>query len=566
MEVPLQNLIQKLQSKELDAAIIPSWDEWENEMVEDRYNRLKFISNFSGSNGLAIVDARGKKSAFFTDGRYMLQAHKEVPSKHFEVILFEGKAIARCLSNYENGRVGFDPYIARYSYLLYLLGLYPSLEFIPVKNLIPSNKPKIKSYMEPARKTERIPDDEAGTSFLEKKEIMFEALNDIKPNWYDYVLLTSPDIISWILNLRVIDKISMKNSSSLAINAYMLLNRKGKDIIYLESTHVFPRGISLSIKKLEDAISDFKKLEHQKLYVTRNTPYIFAEILTDYLQKEDVLAYKQCIKNQAEYENIADVHKVDGAMLTEFLSDLLRSDKIEKLDEFQLSQMLTDARKKSKSFICNSFPPIVGSGTNSAIIHYRPSPGDAKKISVDELLLIDSGGHYRWGTTDVTRTIKLGAPSEEEKRLFTKVLQGFIDVFLYEFEHATGKDLDDIARKPLKSIGYNYPHSTGHGVGFAINVHEGPISISQRYKGEILPGMIFSVEPGVYLEGKFGIRIENLTLVKQRKDGIRYLENLTWVPIQIDLVDMDELSDTQKKWLLEYNKNCESNCEWYSLT
>lgn len=564
MEVPLQNLIQNLKNENLNAAIIPSWDEWDNEIVEDRYNRLKAITNFSGSNGIAIIDAHGKKSAFLTDGRYTIQAKQEVSAEYFEIMQLEPKNIVKCLSKYKNYRVGFDVSIIRYSYLLYLFNLYPSLEFVPVQNLIPQSSFKRDKSIKTERKTEQIPDKDAGASFLEKKSMIFEELDEIKPNGYDYVLFTSPDIISWILNIRATDKIA-KDSSSLAINCYMMLKREGEeeDIIYVDDKYIVSNSLSLSVKGLEEVISDIKGLVRKKLYITRNTPYIIAGRFINYLQENDVLSYKKCIKNQTECENIAAIHKIDGAILTQFLSKLSANSEIAKLDEFQVSQMLTKAREENEKFICNSFAPIVGSGSNGAIIHYKPSRKDAKKINSDELLLIDSGGHYRWGTTDVTRTIKLSKPTDEERKLFTKVLQGFINVFLYQFNDATGKDLDDIARKPLNSIGYDYPHSTGHGVGYAINVHEGPISISQRYMKKILPGMVLSVEPGVYLEGKFGIRIENLALVKQQEDGKCYLANLTWVPIQMELVDINELSDAQKNWLIDYNKRCDENYLWY---
>lgn len=572
MEVPmensnyLKNYIEKfyntLELHKLDAAIVPSWDEWESEMVQPKYNRLGKLCNFTGTNGLAVISTKTLHTtpcAFFTDGRYTLQARKQVPEK-FGIFNFSCSQLITFLrAYYHNKRVGFDPRIIRHSHIDSFLEV-SEVEFIPIENLAPVGSENTDAK-KAVRQVEVVPTSVMGSSFEDKKKALFKDIEN-----YNYAFIASPDTVSWFLNMRAIDKISTNETFSLALNAYVLLSRSGKDVLYVDEEYNFPKLANLAVKNLQDIEKDLNAIEREKLFISKNTPYVFTSKFLDVLSNFDTPGYYKCIKSKAECKQMREVHLKDGVILTKFLQALQleveKNGTLNGLDEYTLGEQLTKARAGSNHFICNSFAPIVGSGPNGAIIHYRAEKGECSKIAENRLLLIDSGGHYRWGTTDVTRTIRLsdaGRSAEElekEKMLFTKVLQGMIELLLHEFDEETPSELDEIARSYLNGAGYDYPHSTGHGVGVALNVHEGPVRIGKNYDGVILPGMVLSIEPGVYLEGEFGIRIENLALVRQKSNGLKYFENLTFVPIQESLVDMNLLTEEQKDWLVEYNEAC----------
>ena len=258
------------------------------------------------------------------------------------------------------------------------------------------------------------------------------------------------------------------------------------------------------------------------------------------------------IKNKTEIKNMANAHIEDGVAVTKFLY-WIKNSNIKKLDEIKVEKKLEKFRKQRKNFLFPSFSTIAGSGPNGAIIHYRSNKKSNRKLNKDHLLLVDSGGQYKWGTTDVTRTICFNNPSKKIKELYTRVLKGHIAVATAKIERIkNGDNLDKIARKSLRSIKLDYKHGTGHGVGFFMNVHEGPQSISKNNHVKLKKGMIVSNEPGYYLENKFGIRIENLVYIDGNKKNL-YFKNLTYVPLEKDLVDETLLSKAEKDYIFKYN-------------
>ena len=226
-----------------------------------------------------------------------------------------------------------------------------------------------------------------------------------------------------------------------------------------------------------------------------------------------------------------------------------------KITEYDAQNKLERLRKLNKNYLYPSFNTIAGTGSNGAIVHYRATKNKNKIINNNDIFLCDSGGQYKYGTTDVTRTICLSKPKKYIKNIFTKVLKGHISVAISDLKiDNTGKLLDTKARKFLKQMNLDYEHGTGHGVGFFSNVHEGPQAISKLNKIKILEGMILSNEPGYYKKGRFGIRIENLLYVKKLKNKL-FFENLTLAPNDKDLIDFDQLNKSEKKYLFKYNMN-----------
>ena len=247
-----------------------------------------------------------------------------------------------------------------------------------------------------------------------------------------------------------------------------------------------------------------------------------------------------------------NAHIEDGVALTKFLYWIKKSE-INKLTEKDIESKLESFRKKNKNYLYPSFNTIASSGPNGAIIHYKSTENSNRKLNKKDLLLVDSGGQYKWGTTDVTRTVCFSNTSSKIKELFTRVLKGHIAVSLSEINHqTTGEDIDKKARQSLNSIGLDYRHGTGHGVGFFLNVHEGPQSISKNNQIKLREGMIVSNEPGYYLENKFGIRIENLVFIIKNKKKLNF-KNLTFAPIDKDLINFKMLTKKEKDYLFKYH-------------
>ena len=262
----------------------------------------------------------------------------------------------------------------------------------------------------------------------------------------------------------------------------------------------------------------------------------------------------KAIKNKTEIKNMMNAHIADGAALTKFLY-WIKNKKNFNFTEIDAEKKLENFRKKNKNFLYPSFNTIAGTGPHGAIIHYRADKNSNRKINKNDIFLCDSGGQYKYGTTDVTRTICFSTPPERVKDIFTRVLKGHIAVFntnLNKFN--TGEKIDNKARFFLKKVNLNYGHGTGHGVGYFLNVHEGPQAISKYNNVKIVPGMILSNEPGYYENNKFGIRIENLIYVENTKNK-KYFKNLTLAPIDTDLINFKMLNSSEKKYLFSYHMN-----------
>ena len=267
----------------------------------------------------------------------------------------------------------------------------------------------------------------------------------------------------------------------------------------------------------------------------------------------------KAIKNREEIRNIKLAHMYDGAALTKYLFWIKKNFNKKKITEISASKKLLNFRKKNKTFKFSSFPTISGTGPSGSIIHYKASKRSNRVLKKGDVYLVDSGGQYEFGTTDVTRTISLKNSDKRIKNIFTRVLKGHIAVSSFELRNNTsGSEIDTKARKYLREIGLNYSHGTGHGVGYFLNVHEGPQAISKNNKIRFQEGMVVSNEPGYYEKNKFGIRIENLIYVKKEKRK-KFFENLTLAPIDKELIDKHILSKKEKNWLNSYHHKVYKN-------
>ena len=279
-------------------------------------------------------------------------------------------------------------------------------------------------------------------------------------------------------------------------------------------------------------------------------------------KREDPIYHLKAIKNRTEIKNMVDAHILDGVALTKFLYWIKKINK-KKITEVEAAEKLENFRKKNKNYLFPSFDTIAGSGANGAIVHYRAKKRDCKNIDKKDIFLCDSGGQYKYGTTDVTRTICFSKQKQSIKNIFTKVLKGHIAVATTNInKNYTGKKIDKRARKFLNKSNLDYAHGTGHGVGFFLNVHEGPQSITKTNTVKIKEGMILSNEPGYYKTNKYGIRIENLVYVRKLNKNL-FFENLTMAPIEKDLINFNLLTAAEKNYLFKYHLEVYSKISKY---
>ena len=540
----IKKLKQKFQIYGVDGYIIPKNDEFFSEYANP--NRLKIISNFSGSAGMALI--LKDKNYLYVDGRYTLQGRLE-SGKEFEINEIPKFNPRQILSRYKRKmKLGFDPKLFTYQSLR--RHFLPEFELIAIKdNLIDqlyiNKKVKGKSFFQLSSKV-------AGETVRSKLK---KLLNFMSKKKIDNIFISAPENVSWLLNLRGHD-----NPNSPIPNCRLIVTKNEK--IYLFSSRDKIQNISnkipikLNYYEEKDFYTILYKLKGKNFSVDEISCSIFFEKLISskfkIINKLDPIYMFKSLKNNTELKNMEKAHVEDGVALTKFLY-WIKNTKIRNLDELKVQNKLENFRKKNKNYLYPSFNTIAGSGPNGAIIHYRADKKSNRKIKSNDIFLCDSGGQYKYGTTDVTRTICFKKPKDRIKNIFTRVLKGHIAVVstnLNKFNK--GKQLDARARFWLKKVNLDYGHGTGHGVGYFLNVHEGPQSLSKFNNIKIESGMIVSNEPGYYEENKFGIRIENLIYAIKDKSKF-YFKNLTLAPIDNDLINFNLLNYKEKQYLKSYH-------------
>ena len=534
----------------LDGYLVPKNDEYFNEYVNQSSDRLKFISNFSGSAGFAII--LKNKNYLFVDGRYTIQARIQ-SEKNFKIITIPQKFPKDVLKTKKKLKIGFDPKLHSEKQINFLFNI-KNIIIKPINgNLIDivwSKKPKdlIKPFFSLSKK-------DAGQSSQEK---IVKVKNVLLKNKADYLLVTAPENVAWILNIRGYD-----SAFSPIPNARLLINSKG-DIDLFSQLKKVTKIKKIFSKKIE--FYDEDKIEKKLSSLWKNNIWLdslscsihYKNLLRKrnrIIEKIDPIYFYKSIKNPTEIKNMKKSHMIDGVALTKFLFWLKKNFRKKKITEISAQKKLEGFRKMNKTYKFPSFSTISGTGPNSAIIHYKASVKSNRTLKRGDLYLVDSGGQYSFGTTDVTRTISLDNNSNFIREVYTRVLKGHIAVSDYKIrKNSKGSDIDRNARKPLKKVRLDYPHGTGHGVGYFLNVHEGPQSFSKNNKVNLKPGMIISNEPGYYKEGHFGIRIENLIYIKKNK-----FEELTMAPIEKNLIKKKMLNKKEIGWLNKYHAKVKKN-------
>ena len=532
----------------IDGYIIPKNDEFFSE--HSFPNRLKLISNFSGSAGLAII--MKNENLLFVDGRYTLQANNETGNnfKIFEIPKIMPFEVIKKLK--KKITLGFDPKLFTENNLkVYFKN---SCNLIPIKNNLIDKIYNLKNKRE-IREFYILNKNITGSSASIKINNLMSILKRTKT---DNIFISAPENCAWILNIRGFD-----NPNSPIPNCQIIVD-KNKNIYFFSNIKKINNiKKSISYKKIKFfEFKEFSKiisiLNGKSFCIDKNSCSIFNKsiILSKFIisRQIDPCYQLKAIKNSTEIKNMIDTHVIDGVALTKFLYWIKKRKNIN-LSEIDAEKKLENFRRKNKKFLFPSFNTIAGSGPNGAIVHYRASKKSNRKLNRKDIFLCDSGGQYKYGTTDVTRTICFSKPSKKIKDIFTRVLKGHIAVFNTNLNKTnTGDEIDKRARFFLKKIKLDYGHGTGHGVGYFLNVHEGPQAISKYNNVKILPGMILSNEPGYYKKNKFGIRIENLIYVKKIKNNVVF-KNLTMAPIDIDLVNFKMLTKEEKKYIHNYHLN-----------
>ncbi len=533
----------------LDGYLIPKNDEFFGEYVPLNQDDLQYITNFSGSYGLALI--LKKNNFLFVDGRYTIQANIE-SGKNFKVMPHPLLVKENNLK-LKNKRIGFDPKLFNENFIKKFSNKL-GIECIAIKsNLVKLIKEK-KTYFKKKKNFYFLDDSVTGESCLSKVENLKKYFFK---NKIDIMLVTSPENIAWLLNIRGHD-----SDFSPLPNCYLVIDKKMRIFLFCDLDKVnskFEKKLNfIHILKINVLESFLQRINNQNFLIDGLTCSIFykniIEKCNNIIQKTDPIYFFKSQKNKIEIKNTKKIHEYDGAALTKFLFWVRNNYKKKKITELSAQEKLLKFRKKFKKFKYPSFPTISSTGPNGAIIHYNVTKKTNRVLKKGNIYLVDSGGQYYYGTTDVTRTISLDSKSKKVKEIFTRVLQGHLNLSNYKIKKNTsGSILDQVARKSLKSIKLDYSHGTGHGVGYFLNVHEGPQSISKLNKVKLKPGMILSNEPGYYKKGKFGIRIENLIYIKKNKNGMVF-DNLTYAPIDKNLIIKELLNKKEIIWLNRYHK------------
>ena len=533
---------------QIDGYIVPKNDEFFSEYVSQNKDDLKYISNFSGSFGLALI--LKKKNYLFVDGRYTQQA-KIQSGKFFKIITIPQKFPSDILRN-KKIRIGFDPKLHTKK-LLKIFFYKSNFKLLPVEqNLI--KKIKIKSNQNKINKFFILPERAVGKDYkLKIKKLVSELIK----KKIDLQFITASENIAWLLNVRGQD-----SEFSPIPNSYLVVNSNNEIHFFcnLKKINSSFKNKLKKIKFLDIKYIDFflSRIKDKKVLIDSSSCSFYFENILGKNNKInsfiDPIYSLKSIKSKIEIQNTSKAHIDDGAALTKFLFWVKKNYKKKNITEISAQKKLLQFRKKIKNFKFLSFPTISGTGPNGAIIHYQASNKTNRKLNEGDIYLVDSGGQYRFGTTDVTRTISLNNHNLRIKKIFTRVLKGHIAVANYKLKkNSCGELIDREARKYLKQINLDYAHGTGHGVGYFLNVHEGPIGISKKNKLNFKEGMIISNEPGYYETGKFGIRIENLVYVKKNKNNYLF-KNLTMAPIDKSLIFKNLLKKNELNWLNNYHK------------
>jgi Xaa-Pro aminopeptidase len=556
----LKALRAKLGEAGLSGILIPRADVHQGEYVAARDERLQWLTGFTGSAGFCIV--LPEVAGVFIDGRYRTQVKAQVDLAYFTPVPWpETKPGEWIREHLKGGAVGFDPWlhtaeeIEKLEKALEGSGITLSRVAENPVDLIWENQPAA-----PVGKVFVHPDTLAGEAHAEKRARL---AGELKAAGQRAAVLTLPDSLCWLLNIRGADV--PKNP---VVHGFAILHADGRVDLYsdprkYDDTVRAHLGPEVTLQAPEAFVAALGAVAGPVRLDKGSAPLAVADLLNragvEVQWGDDPCKLPKARKNPAEIAATREAHLRDGAAMAEFLCWLDREAPKGGLTEIAVVQALEGFRRATNALHDISFDTICGAGPNGAIIHYRVTTETDRPVRQGELLLVDSGGQYVDGTTDITRTIAIGDPGDEARAAYTRVLQGMIAISRVRFPRGiSGRDIDALARYPLWLAGQDYDHGTGHGVGAFLSVHEGPQRISRLSEVPLEPGMILSNEPGYYREGAFGIRLENLIVVESApplgdKRAQLAFETLTWVPFDRRLILVDHLSTQDRDWLNSYH-------------
>jgi len=562
----LQALREELARQGVQAFLVPRGDEYQNEYVPASDERLAWLTGFTGSAGMAVVGA--EHAALFVDGRYTLQAQQQLGDQPIDQENLDNNIIADWLCDQlkEGEALGFDPRLHTEPGLALLkkrlgerdIALRP-LEQNPIDAVWPDRPAP------PCGAARPHPHTFTGEHSADKRRRIAELLADKRA---DALWLPNPEVCAWLFNIRGGDVPHLPVALACG-----LLYRDGTATLYL-AREAMGEALIEHLNNEVTLVSDKSALfaaarRHHvsKIWLDPQITNCWAlqqlrALDIELLQERDPITQAKACKNAVELAGARAAHERDGAALCEFLAELPEAVATgapdNRFGELEAVKLLRAKREAREGFQDDSFDSISGYGPNGAIVHYRVSRESSLPMKPEGIYLIDSGAQYPDGTTDVTRTLALGEFPHLAKEHFTRVLKGHIAIATLRFPKGTcGEQIDAFARKSLWDAGLDYAHGTGHGVGSFLSVHEGPQRIGKAASGVALqPGMILSNEPGFYLTGQYGIRIENLVFVKECAEhhGFFEFEELTLAPIERRLIDAELLTEQEKAWLNNYHQ------------
>ena len=560
----LARLREAIAREGLSGFMVPRADAHQGEYVAPRDDRLAWLTGFTGSAGFCIV--LPDRAGVFVDGRYRAQVKTQVDLGHFTPVNWPEVQPASWLNEHlpNGGVIGFDPWLYTPRQIEALeTGLAgTTITLQPTDNLIDRVWPD-----QPAPPCGRItvyPDDLAGRSHHAKRAELAQAL---QAAGHAAAVITLPDSIAWLLNIRGSD--IPRNPVP---HAFAILHDTGRVTLYADAaktdeTVLAALGDEVLVRPAAAFAPGLRSLQGTVRLDPASVPVWVVQTLDEagvtHLPGNDPCILPKACKTDAEIAATRAAHLRDGAAVCRFLA-WFDAQEPGTISEIDVVSQLETRRRDTDALLDISFDTIAGAGPHGALPHYRVSEATNRVLQDGDLLVLDSGGQYLDGTTDITRTLPMGAPGPDERTAFTRVLQGMIAMSRVRFpKGVAGRDLDALARYPLWLADQDYGHGTGHGVGVHLCVHEGPQRLSRTSQEPLLPGMILSNEPGYYREGAFGIRIENLVAVQPAETlpggdpGARLaFETLSFVPIDRRLVDIEVLTTAERAWLDGYHAQC----------
>lgn len=560
----LSALRSEMRNLNIDAWYISGTDPHASEYIPEYWETRRFISGFTGSYGVVVVTH--EKAALWTDSRYFIQAADELEGTGIEMIKIrvpdDVSPEMWLVQNLSEGcKVGLDAQtvsVAEFRSFQNTLQIH-KLQLVETPDLFESiweNRP-------PVPNNEAF-DFDAALAGLSRREKQQKVSAEVSKKETDYYVVSMLDELAWLYNLR---------GSDIAYNpVFMGFGLIGKDESYLfvdsvkidSELQTMLKNDGVTLKNYDDFYSFLKGLKEKKIFIdTATANYSLFSALKDkneIIEEKSIIAYLKSQKNAVELEGFRSAMKKDGVALVEFLFWLKETVGEEHVTDYEVGLKLAEFRAKKEGFKGESFAPIVGYNERGAIVHLHVTADNSLPLSANGTLLMDSGAQYIDGTTDITRTVALGKVSEQFKKDYTLVLKGMIALANAKFPQGTkGCNIDILARQAFWQEGLNYGHGTSHGVGHFLNVHEGPVSIRQEYnENPVMQGNVLSDEPGIYREGLYGIRIENLIVCEEKEQtefgSFLGFETLTLCPIDTSVVDKSLLTDTEINWLNDYHK------------